>query len=64
MVCAAAGERVVPAEAFFVGHYTTTMGDDELLVEARVPSGPAGAGWAFHEIVQRHGDFALVGVAG
>lgn len=57
------GERVVPAEDFFDGHFTTTMEDDELLVEVRVPSGPAGAGWAFDEIVQRHGDFALVGVA-
>jgi carbon-monoxide dehydrogenase medium subunit len=57
------GDRVVAADDFFDGHFTTTMEDDELLVEARLPSGPAGAGWAFHEIVQRHGDFALVGVA-
>jgi carbon-monoxide dehydrogenase medium subunit len=59
----ARGDRVVPAADFFDGHFTTTMEDDELLVEVRVPSGPAGAGWAFYEIVQRHGDFALVGVA-
>ena len=57
------GERIVPADDFFVGHFTTSMADDELLTEVRFPSGPAGAGWAFHEIVRRHGDFALVGVA-
>ena len=62
-VRSARGERVVPADDFFVGHFTTTLDDDELLVEVRMPSGPAGAGWAFHEIVRRHGDFALVGVA-
>jgi CO/xanthine dehydrogenase FAD-binding subunit len=57
------GERVVPADEFFVSHFTTALDDDELLTEVRIPSGPAGAGWAFHEIVRRHGDFALVGVA-
>jgi carbon-monoxide dehydrogenase medium subunit len=57
------GERVVPSDDFFVGHFTTSMADDELLTEVRFPSGPDGAGWAFHEIVRRHGDFALVGVA-
>ncbi len=57
------GERVVPAADFFVGHFTTVLGDDELLTEVRFPPGPPGAGWAFHEIARRHGDFALVGAA-
>jgi len=57
------GERVVPADEFFVSHFTTSLDDDELLTEVRMPSGPAGSGWAFHEIARRHGDFALVGVA-
>src|SRR5262249_18415302 len=63
VVRSAGGERVVPADEYFEGHFTTCMADDELLTEVRVPSGPDGAGWAFHEIVRRHGDFALVGVA-
>jgi carbon-monoxide dehydrogenase medium subunit len=63
VVRSAAGERVVPAEEFFVGHFTTSMADDELLTEVRIPSGPTAAGWAFYEIARRHGDFALVGVA-
>ena len=44
------GERVVTADEFFVTHFTTSMDDDELLTEVRMPSGPHGAGWAFHEI--------------
>jgi aerobic carbon-monoxide dehydrogenase medium subunit len=57
------GERVVPADAFFVSHYTTDLADDECLVSVRVPVTAAGAGWSLHEIAPRHGDFALVGVA-
>jgi CO/xanthine dehydrogenase FAD-binding subunit len=56
-------ERVVPADDFFVSHYMTALADDECLVEVRVPPAPAGAGWCFHEVARRHGDFALVGVA-
>jgi carbon-monoxide dehydrogenase medium subunit len=57
------GERIVAADDFFVSHFTTALDDDELITEVRIPSGPVGAGWAFHEIARRHGDFALVGVA-
>jgi len=57
------GDRVLAAEDFFQGHFTTAMVDDECLVEIRVPAGPVGAGWAFQEVARRHGDFALVGVA-
>jgi carbon-monoxide dehydrogenase medium subunit len=57
------GERVVPAERFFVTHFTTDLAEDECLVEVRLPVTPARTGWSFHEIARRHGDFALVGVA-
>ena len=63
VVRSARGERVIPADGFFVGHFVTAMDDDELLVEVRMPAGPPGAGWAFREVARRHGDFALVGVA-
>ena len=59
----AGGERVIPADGYFAGHFATAMDDDELLVEVRMPVGPPGAGWAFQEVARRHGDFALVGVA-
>jgi len=57
------GDRVLAAGDFFQGHFTTAMVDDEFLVEVRVPTAPASAGWAFQEVARRHGDFALVGVA-
>jgi aerobic carbon-monoxide dehydrogenase medium subunit len=63
VVRSARGQRIIPAEQFFQGHFTTALADDELLVEVRMPQGPPGAGWAFEEVARRHGDFALVGVA-
>jgi aerobic carbon-monoxide dehydrogenase medium subunit len=58
-----AGERVIPASAFFRGLMTTALRPDEVLTEARIALPPAGAGWAVLEVTRRHGDFALVGVA-
>jgi CO/xanthine dehydrogenase FAD-binding subunit len=57
------GERVVGADEFFVGHYSTTLADDECLVRIDIPTATASAGWAVQEVARRHGDFALVGVA-
>jgi len=58
-----AGERVVPAAEFFRSHFTTTLADDECLIEVRVPVAEPTAGWSFQEVARRHGDFALVGAA-
>lgn len=55
------GRRRVAAEAFFHGFYGTAREEDELLVAVHVPPAPAATG--FHEIVQRHGDYAMAGVA-
>jgi carbon-monoxide dehydrogenase medium subunit len=63
LVRSATGQRTVPAEEFFQGHFTTSMADDECLFEINMPTSPPGAGWSFTEVVRRHGDFALVGVA-
>ncbi|MBI2462263.1 MAG: xanthine dehydrogenase family protein subunit M [Candidatus Rokubacteria bacterium] len=57
------GQRVIPAERFFVAYLTTALEPDELLVEARFPAPPPRSGSAFLEVSRRHGDFALVGVA-
>ena len=59
----AGGQRVLPAERFFVAYLTTALAPDELLVEARFPAPPPRSGSAFLEVSRRHGDFALVGVA-
>ena len=56
------GSREVPAEAFFLGPYETAARQDEMLVEIRIP-GRAARGWAFAEISNRHGDFAIAVIA-
>jgi CO/xanthine dehydrogenase FAD-binding subunit len=58
-----AGRRVLPAEQFFTGIFTTALAPDELLTEVRVPGVPPRTGGAFLEVARRAGDFALVGVA-
>jgi CO/xanthine dehydrogenase FAD-binding subunit len=55
------GERVIPADDFFITYLTTDLGPDEILTEVRVPRLPAGTGWSFQELARRHGDFAMVG---
>lgn len=57
------GRREVAADDFFQGLYTTERRPDEILVEALIPRRPA-ARIAFDEVAKRHGDFAIVGLAG
>ncbi|HEY3522195.1 MAG TPA: xanthine dehydrogenase family protein subunit M [Candidatus Limnocylindrales bacterium] len=57
-----AGERRIPADDFFAGFLTTTLAEDELLTEIRIPVRPA-PHWGFREYAQRRGDFALAGAA-
>ena len=56
------GRREVGAEDFFLGTYETARRQDEMLVEIRIP-GRGADGWAFAEISNRHGDFAIAVVA-
>jgi carbon-monoxide dehydrogenase medium subunit len=53
------GERRLPAEEFFVSHFTTQLAPDELVVETVWPVLGDGWGFAFEELAQRRGDFAL-----
>jgi carbon-monoxide dehydrogenase medium subunit len=57
------GRRTVPADELFVGPLESSVGRDEIAVEAYFPALAPGAGVAFEEIARRHGDYALVGVA-
>jgi len=57
------GERTIAAEDLFVNPLTTSIRGDELLAEVRVPTVAPRTGVAFEEMVRRHGDYALVGVA-
>jgi len=58
-----AGERRVPAEAFFKGLYETDLRPGELLVRVEIASSESAWRWHFGEISRRRGDFAIVGLA-
>ena len=51
------------AAKFFLGPLTTALAEDEIILDLRLPSWPAGRRWAFSEFARRPGDFALAGVA-
>jgi carbon-monoxide dehydrogenase medium subunit len=55
------GSRTIAAGALFDTYFTTTMQPDELITGVRLPIPHGGS--AFVEFAQRHGDFALAGVA-
>lgn len=57
-----AGERIIAAHDFFEFHMTTSRRPDEMIVEARFPVLPPGAGAAFEEFTRRHGDYAIAAV--
>jgi carbon-monoxide dehydrogenase medium subunit len=57
-----AGERVVPADQFFLGFLETALAPDELVTEIRVPRVPD-AGWSYQKFVKRAADWAIVGAA-
>jgi carbon-monoxide dehydrogenase medium subunit len=53
------GRREIPAGDFFVMHFTTTLIPGELVVETVWPVLGQGWGFAFEELSQRRGDYAL-----
>lgn len=57
------GERRIPTAEFFEAPLMTVLGDDELILDVRLPAWPAQRRWAFAEFSRRQGDFALAGVA-
>ena len=63
VVRSAGGERSIPAEAFFVGPFTTVLGDNEMLCDVRIPINPSARSHIL-ELSMRKGDFALAGVCG
>ncbi len=59
----ARARRVLPASDFQTGMLATARQCDEMVVAVRFPVRKAGAGYAFAEMTQRHGDFAICAVA-
>jgi aerobic carbon-monoxide dehydrogenase medium subunit len=58
-----AGERLIKAIDLFEGLMTTSLANDEMIVEVRLPAMPARAGCAVEEFARRRGDFAIAAVA-
>jgi len=57
------GERLIPAEDFYITYLTADINSTEILTEVRLPTLKKGTGWSFQEMARRRGDHALAGVA-
>ena len=57
------GERVLPANGFFLDTYSTQMQPDEIMTEIRIPIPPAGTGWCYSKLKRKTGDFASAAAA-
>lgn len=57
------GERVVPANSFFLGTYWTELGEHEILTEIQIPIPAAGAGYSYTKLKRKTGDFATAATA-
>lgn len=62
-VAGASGTRAIKAEDFFLGYFETTLEEDELITAILIPAASTAQQFGFHELTQRHGDYALAGVA-
>ena len=57
------GERRVAVQDFFVDYMTTSLAEDEVLTEVRLPVPAAGSGMAYRKFTRVEGGFAIVGAA-
>jgi len=56
------GDRAIPADEFFLLPYDTTLGEQELITEIRVPAPGPNEGSAYHKLKRKTGDYAMAGV--
>jgi carbon-monoxide dehydrogenase medium subunit len=57
------GERVVPADGFFVGTYATAMTPGEIMTEIRIPVPAPNTGYCYAKLKRKIGDFATAAAA-
>lgn len=57
------GERVVKADGYFLGLYSTLLEPGEILTRIRIPVPPAGSGWSYQKLKRKTGDFATAATA-
>jgi aerobic carbon-monoxide dehydrogenase medium subunit len=63
VVRGAGGERRVSADDWFVGFFSSALGEGEILTEIHIPSLPAGSGSAYEKHAHPASGYALCGVA-
>lgn len=63
-ICGPKGRRTVKAEDFFKGLFETALGPQDVLTAIRVPAASKDTRSGFAELARRHGDYAMVGLAG
>ena len=57
------GERIIAADGFFVGAFQTTLAEDEIVTEIRLPGPRDDAGSAYVAMSQKASGYSIVGVA-
>ena len=57
------GERVVKADGYFLGLYSTQLAENEILTQIRIPVPPPGSGWSYQKLKRKTGDFATAATA-
>ena len=59
----AKGERVAPANGYFMGLYATGIEPGEIMTQIRIPIPAAGTGWCYAKLKRKTGDFAAAAAA-
>lgn len=57
------GERTIEAASFFTGIMTTTLGEDEIVLDVRVPAAERGQGSAYEKFAHPASRYAVIGAA-
>jgi len=57
------GKRVVAADGYFLGMYSTAIEPEEILTEVRIPVPPKGSGYCYAKLKRKTGDFATAAAA-
>jgi carbon-monoxide dehydrogenase medium subunit len=55
------GERVEPANGFFLGTYWTNLEEHDILVALKVPAKKPGVGYGYNKLKRKTGDYAVAG---
>ncbi|MFZ9551800.1 MAG: FAD binding domain-containing protein, partial [Hylemonella sp.] len=57
------GQRVVKADGYFLGLYSTLLEPGEILTQIRIPVPPAGTGTSYQKLKRKTGDYATAASA-